>query len=207
MPLHVSISSEYFDDGSQDVIVRDNLLVVDLIREIMKEYKLDSADYVIRPSDSTRVLNGDLSLEAQGIVAGSAIVFEAANAVGRTASALAGDPVGMQKWRIALKSGTGVLFPITDVPAFIGRPPKGADGEPIAVDLTNVDPARSTSRPHGLLRQIGSEYHIESIRDDNPVYVNGVEVAIGSPVAVRHGDQLRFGSVTLFFLIAETQES
>jgi hypothetical protein len=69
------------------------------------------------------------------------------------------------------------------------------------VDLTPLDPQRSTSRRHAKLYQMGDIFYVmEEIGVMNGTHVNGVRVATGVPVAVANGDVLKFGLVSLTFL-------
>jgi hypothetical protein len=73
------------------------------------------------------------------------------------------------------------------------------------VDLTPLDPQRSTSRRHAKLYQMGDVFYVmEEIGVMNGTYVNGTRVATGVPVALRGGDVLKFGLVTLTFQAPES---
>jgi hypothetical protein len=68
------------------------------------------------------------------------------------------------------------------------------------IDLTPLDPQRSTSRRHAKLYQMaGTFYLMEEIGVMNGTFVNGNRVATGTPISVRHGDALKFGLVPLTF--------
>ena len=68
------------------------------------------------------------------------------------------------------------------------------------VDLTPLDPQRSTSRRHAKLYQMGDTFYVmEEIGVMNGTYVNGTRLATGVPVAVGNGDVLKFGLVPLTF--------
>jgi hypothetical protein len=73
------------------------------------------------------------------------------------------------------------------------------------VDLTPLDPQRSTSRRHAKLYQMGDIFYVmEEIGVMNGTYVNGNRVATGVPVALSSGDVLKFGLVTLTFQAPES---
>ncbi|HEY3202680.1 MAG TPA: cyclic nucleotide-binding domain-containing protein [Thermoanaerobaculia bacterium] len=73
------------------------------------------------------------------------------------------------------------------------------------VDLTPLDPQRSTSRRHAKLYQMGETYYLmEEIGVMNGTYVNGNRLATGVPVALGNGDVLKFGLVSLTFQAPET---
>ena len=71
------------------------------------------------------------------------------------------------------------------------------------VDLTPLDPQRSTSRRHAKLYQLaGNFYVMEEIGVMNGTFVNENRVATGTPVSLQNGDVLKFGLVSLTFLSA-----
>jgi pSer/pThr/pTyr-binding forkhead associated (FHA) protein len=73
------------------------------------------------------------------------------------------------------------------------------------VDLTPLDPQRSTSRRHAKLYQMGDVFYVmEEIGVMNGTYVNGNRVATGVPVPLHGGDILKFGLVTLTFQAPES---
>jgi hypothetical protein len=90
-------------------------------------------------------------------------------------------------------------FPVREGDTIIGR------GDPVIgstadVDLSELDPQRSVSRRHARLYRIGeTEYLMEEIGVVNGTFVNNVRLTTGVPVAVRHGDIVGFGLVTLTF--------
>jgi hypothetical protein len=68
------------------------------------------------------------------------------------------------------------------------------------VDLTPLDPQRSTSRRHAKLYQMGGNFYImEEIGVMNGTFVNDNRVATGTPVPIQNGDTLKFGLVALTF--------
>ena len=71
------------------------------------------------------------------------------------------------------------------------------------VDLSTLDPQRSTSRRHAKLYQMGGHFYVmEEIGVMNGTYVNDARLATGTPVAVKNGDVLKFGLVSLKFFDA-----
>ncbi len=68
------------------------------------------------------------------------------------------------------------------------------------IDLTPLDPQRSTSRRHAKLYQMGGHFYVmEEIGVMNGTFVNDNRVATGTPVPLQNGDTLKFGLVTLTF--------
>ena len=72
------------------------------------------------------------------------------------------------------------------------------------IDLTPLDPQRSTSRRHAKLYQMGGHFYVmEEIGVMNGTFVNEQRVATGTPVPLQNGDTVKFGLVTLTFHAAE----
>jgi len=73
------------------------------------------------------------------------------------------------------------------------------------VDLTPLDPQRSTSRRHAKLYQMSDTYYVmEEIGVMNGTYVNGNRLTTGVPIAVQGGDVLKFGLVSMTFHAPES---
>ncbi len=74
------------------------------------------------------------------------------------------------------------------------------------VDLTPLDPQRSTSRRHAKLYQMSEVFYVmEEIGVMNGTYVNGNRLVTGVPMAVQSGDVLKFGLVSLTFQAPENE--
>jgi Cyclic nucleotide-binding domain/FHA domain len=90
-------------------------------------------------------------------------------------------------------------FPIREGDTIIGRDDPVA-GSTADVDLAALDPKRSVSRRHARVYRIGdTDYLMEEIGVVNGTFVNDTRLATGIPVALCHGDLVRFGLVTLIF--------
>lgn len=90
-------------------------------------------------------------------------------------------------------------FPIRVGDTIIGRDDPGA-GSAADVDLAALDPKRSVSRQHARVYRIGeTDYLMEEIGVVNGTFVNDTRLATGIPMALCHGDLVRFGLVTLTF--------
>lgn len=71
------------------------------------------------------------------------------------------------------------------------------------IDLTPLDPQRSTSRRHAKLYNMSGNYYVmEEIGVMNGTFVNGNRVATGAPVPLQNGDSLKFGLVAMTFQAA-----
>src|SRR5262249_49316465 len=73
------------------------------------------------------------------------------------------------------------------------------------VDLSPLDPQRSTSRRHAKLYQLAGHFYVmEEIGVMNGTFVNDMRLATGAPVAIQNGDTLKFGLVSLTFQDSRT---
>lgn len=100
-------------------------------------------------------------------------------------------------FRLVASGGKAEFFLHPEGDTLIGR------GDPVTgitpdVDLSSLDPQRSTSRRHAKIYPLGGRlYLMEEIGVMNGTFVNGARIATGTPVAVSGGDELRFGLVPL----------
>jgi len=68
------------------------------------------------------------------------------------------------------------------------------------IDLSRLDPQRSTSRRHAKLYHLAGHFYVmEEIGVMNGTYVNESRLATGTPVSIKNGDVLKFGLVQLSF--------
>jgi len=98
---------------------------------------------------------------------------------------------------------SGLVMPLAkDKETTVGRldPVTGIHPD---VDLTPVDPKRSTSRRHARIRKDadGGYSVIEDVGTMNGTFVNGVRLDTGRPFPIKPGDTLVFGTVECRFEI------
>jgi len=68
------------------------------------------------------------------------------------------------------------------------------------IDLSTVDSNRSSSRRHAKIFCADGEYYvIEEIGTMNGTFVNGKKISTGDPVALKDGDEVKFGLTPLLF--------
>jgi pSer/pThr/pTyr-binding forkhead associated (FHA) protein len=100
-------------------------------------------------------------------------------------------------FRLVSSEGKREFFLHPEGDTLIGR------GDPVTgitpdVDLSSLDPQRSTSRRHARIYPLGEKlYVMEEIGVLNGTFVNGSRIATGTPVPVSGGDELSFGLVAL----------
>jgi hypothetical protein len=94
-------------------------------------------------------------------------------------------------------------FPITSPVAIIGRydPVTGTRPE---IDLTQVDINRSVSRRHARIVLEADTFLLsEEVGALNGTFVNGQRLTSGKPTAIKSGDRLGLGMVSLLFKTAQ----
>ena len=100
-------------------------------------------------------------------------------------------------FRLVSSEGKSEFFLHPEGDTLIGR------GDPVTgitpdIDLSPLDPQRSTSRRHARIYPLGERlYVMEEIGVLNGTFVNGSRIATGTPVPVSSGDELSFGLVAL----------
>jgi len=97
---------------------------------------------------------------------------------------------------------SGIDFGVTEEESTtVGRrdPVTGIQPE---VDLTAVDPERSSSRRHAKIYYENEKFFVvEDIGATNGTFVEDSRVSTGVPVEIQHGGTIRFGLVELNFLV------
>jgi pSer/pThr/pTyr-binding forkhead associated (FHA) protein len=91
-------------------------------------------------------------------------------------------------------------FVVERVPAYVGRPNSAVpEVNEQLVDLSNLKEAKTVSRPHARLVQDSKSngYYIESVKQNNLVYVNEEAVEPGQKRNLKTGDVVRLGRVHL----------
>jgi pSer/pThr/pTyr-binding forkhead associated (FHA) protein len=102
-------------------------------------------------------------------------------------------------WRLASADGKTEFFLNREGDTLVGRadPVTGITPD---VDLSVLDPQRSTSRRHAKLYLMsGNFYVMEEIGVMNGTFVNDTRLATGTPAPIKNGDALKFGLVQLTF--------
>lgn len=89
-----------------------------------------------------------------------------------------------------LKTDSGMVFALSDLMT-VGRTSK----TPVEIDLSGLDVNKTVSRRHAIIRQQGSNFSVEDTGSTNGTWVNGEKVLPNSPVQLRDGDTIVFGSL------------
>ena len=97
---------------------------------------------------------------------------------------------------------SGMEFPLsTTSETTIGRK-DAVTGIYPDVDLSPIDNQRSISRRHAKIFRRGSKFFVgEEIGTMNSTFVNGTRLETGVPSEIRAGDEVRFGVISLKFVV------
>jgi hypothetical protein len=204
--LVVTISSDLFDNAEQEASVRENLPVRTLIEETLKEFNLpEDALYALRIEGSGRVLDGEKTLEQQGVKTGERLTFSRERRAPRREAAIGGGASRIlfttSKRPYFREDSRGEMFNIEFQPAIIGRPDQNnpASRELLAVNLESYEGAKSVSRYHARVTEDQGQFYLESLAEHNPAYLNGSIVRFGEKRVMYPGDKIRIGQITLTF--------
>ena len=161
--------------------------------------------------------NGDLKFILKFVASGEVISAEETLA---SAGVLHGDtlrllvkatPAGLKGGEAALSfsgpgfaAASGPAFPLRRTTSTIGRadPGTGTPGSLLAVDLSGLDTADSpsVSRRHAQVIQRQGDFWLVDLRSTNGTFIHSRRLTPDDRVRLRHGDQVRFGDVSLTFI-------
>ena len=91
-----------------------------------------------------------------------------------------------------LVSDTGIAFTLGEGAITVGRPDPASGWIP-AVDLTNVDPNRRSSRRHAEIRVAGRAIVLRDLGSANKTFVNGRPLEPNTDQPLSEGDLVVFG--------------
>jgi hypothetical protein len=162
--------------------------------------------FVLKHQQSGEVLSPDRTLEASGVVHGDQLLLMVKAIPVRVVGAEAPPPFGGP----GFISAGGKTYPFRGKAVVVGRvdPAAGIVGTVLGVDLTELDSveAPSVSRRHARIFLQHGDWLLEDLRSTNGTAVNEQWLDAGERVALRDGDEVRFGDVTLAF-VWDSQEA
>lgn len=102
----------------------------------------------------------------------------------------------------ALLAEDGQVFRLSQPITIIGRPGKTEHGK-VDVDLSVLDPNKSTSRPHARIELRKGQFFVRDLMSSNGVVVNKMRITPAVDCALQDGDKLQLGNVKLTFRIVQ----
>ncbi|MEW6566694.1 MAG: FHA domain-containing protein [Chloroflexota bacterium] len=156
--------------------------------------------FVLKHQLSGEVLPQDHSLEAAGVAHGDVLLLMVKPIPARLLGGDRPPPFGGP----GLLAADGRAFPFRGKAVLVGRvdPSAGLVRSVLGVDLTDLDSTEepSVSRRHARFFTQRGEWMLEDLRSTNGTAVNDRWLEAGDRVALRDGDEVRFGDVALTFV-------
>lgn len=181
-----------------EVSFLSNLTVRDVMSETIKEFGFEQNNYglYLRRGDSRLFLDPGQTLMEHGIRDGMVLAFEKRRDY---------PPLGvilLAQTAYLIEEKTRAVFFIEWQPAYIGRsePNNNATAEYLAVDLRPVSgDDRRISRQQAQITQSHGKLCLSSLKNQNPVNLNGEAIEVGIQSPLNEGDSIQIGSVCLSF--------
>jgi len=193
------------DDRVSDVVVDliktldlpasigDDLLRYHLIRQ---RQVLDSEDTLLE----SEVQEGDIL---------QLVILDPNATVGKAMSgailARLGGKAGVEPLPVSAKliANSGQEYVLSHTRALIGRadPKLGYPREALDVDLTEIDPGKTVSRPHALIVYNNGDFTIRDLYSQRGLVVNGLRMSPSKAQVLHDGDSLLLGDVIVQFRI------
>jgi hypothetical protein len=206
----LTITSDLFDDNpQQEASVRANVTIRTLIEETRREFNLMEGNYILTPVGEQEPLPHDQTLEQLGVLMGSELVFQRErHSISQHMVVRGGhffQPIADAPPAFVREGSSGTVFDIGWHPAIIGRPDatNPASGDMLAINLGDMEEARTVSRQHARILVQAGNYFLEPLAQRNPTFINDVEMEYGEKKRLKTGDKIRVGQVALTFHIQE----
>jgi hypothetical protein len=209
----LTVSSELFEEANQEVSVKPNVTIGQLITSAIEEFRLSQGEYGVYEQGSNKKLTGEGTFEAQEIQTGAVLVLRrekqqfltrAIAVVSRTDR----KPLTSAQMPFVREVETKTVFRLRWHPAIIGRPDQNnpESKKLLAVDLEPFPNGMSVSRSHASITEEHGAYYLEALSPRNPTFLNDKQLTVGEKYPIRHEDLIRVGKMILQFHLPETQE-
>ncbi len=154
------------------------LPVAEFLQAVRQEFGLPPGNYQLRNLETGEKLrtNTTISRDADG---------------GKFAVALLPG-----RLRGILRAENGQTFPIEQPILVMGRP---SAGKRVDVDLTSLDPGRTTSRPHAQILQQEDGHYLQALNSSNGTFVNEQQLEPHTKHPLQDHDRIQMGDVVLDF--------
>jgi hypothetical protein len=202
----LTITSELFDDNpQQEASVRANVTISTLIEETRQEFSLMEGTYTLSEAGEQQSLPLDQTIEQLGLQTGSELIFQRErNSISQHMIIRGGhffQPLGDASPAFLRETTSKKVFEIEWHPAIIGRPDAGnpASADMLAVNLGEVQEAKTVSRQHARIMVQGGNYYLEPLAQQNATMLNDDLIEFGEKRRLRNGDTVCVGKVELTF--------
>jgi len=155
---------------------------------------------VLKNEGTGDVIPQDKSLKAAGVVHGDILLLM----VKEVPAELPHDESSLHFSGPGLMDPSGKTFPFRGKSILIGRedPASGIVSKVLGVDLTDLDylAGPSVSRRHAQVLYREGNYVVQDLQSTNGTSVNGQLLPPEARLNLHHGDEIRFGDITLYFI-------
>jgi FHA domain len=205
----LTITSDLFDDTSQEASLRENLPIRTLLAECRKEFSLPDGNYILTVKSTGKMLDPEKTLEQAGVQTGAALILtrerrapvREQSIIDDFSRRLISGPVRA----FVIEDETAQVFELQWQPSVIGRPDASnpASAGMLAVNLGLFEGSKTVSRHHARISEQSGQYFIESMADHNPTYLNDGLVRVGERRLLQPEDKIRVGKFSLTFGIKQ----
>lgn len=200
MDEYVEVKIDVFEHTGQRTKILRNLTISGLMDEIFKEFddipSESSTKYAVYLKGTPKPLRSNATITELDLQPQDELIFEYRHQNIR-------EPLLPQDYAFLTDDITGRKYDIQWQPALIGRPTAEADHNlMLAVNVELLPKGMTISRKHAQITYSDEKYFIESLAENNPVFVNRSEMPTGAMWEIKNGDRLTFGryDVTLNFI-------
>lgn len=188
---YIELKFDIFEYAGQRAEVRKTLQVKTLIEEILREFDdiptASHETYALYLKGTEDPLDEDKTLTELDIQPHDELVFDHLRKFIRRML----DP---KDYAFVVEENTGKIFDIQWQPAIIGRPSTDMDHNiMLAVNLQLLPDGITISRKHAQITCSDGRYFIEALAENNPVYLNGKQIAINKKKEIKKKDKLQLG--------------
>jgi len=207
MDEYIEVKIDVFDHLGQRARLRRSLTIRTLIEEILKEFDDIAAEipekYAIYAQGMDRPLAPASVLEQLDIQPQDTLVF-------KYASQSQNDQQALEPHQYAaMRDEAGAIYLIKWQPALIGRPNNdGKHDASLAVNLQSHPKKQTVSRSHAQVTFSSGHYYIQPLAENNPIFVEGKQIAFGTHREINDGDKISIGTkgLQLIFLTRKSAD-
>jgi len=207
MDEYLDVKIDIFEHTGQRARLRRSLTVSGLIDEILKEFDDVPAEsiekYAIYLKDVARPLSVNSSIIELDLQPQDELVFDYKHQTIR-------QMLFPEQFAYLLEETSGTKFDIQWQPSVIGRPTAEAEHNlMLAVNAQLIPNGMTISRRHAQITFSDDCYYIESLSENNPIFLNGKEIPFNTKWEINSNDKLSFGrhKVTLSFFTQRQDKS
>jgi pSer/pThr/pTyr-binding forkhead associated (FHA) protein len=191
MDEYLDVKIDVFERAGQRARLRKTLTVSALIEEVLREFDDIAADspqkYAVYLKGMDRPLAANQTLTQLDIQPQDELVFDYIRQSIR-------QMLAPRFYASLREETTNKAFDIQWYPAIIGRPTTEEDhNQMLAINVQLLPNGMTVSRKHAQITFSDGRFYIETLAENNPVYLNDKEVPINARRELKNGDKLLIG--------------